>query len=116
MGARLLKGAAKKTVLEAGDGTTTATVLAYAILLEALKHEDLTIRELKTGIDLAVDEVIKYLDRRSVPVKGEMLDNVASISANNDTKIGGIIADAFRSVDLTGVVTMEITNNEESLQ
>lgn len=115
MGARLLKGAAKKTVLEAGDGTTTATVLAYAILLEALKHEDLTIRELKTGIDLAVDEVIKYLDRRSVPVKGEMLDNVASISANNDTKIGGIIADAFRSVDLTGVVTMEITNNEETI-
>ncbi len=114
MGARLIKQAAKKTVEEAGDGTTTATVLAYAILLEALKQEHISIRNLKTGIDLAVEEVVKYLERRSVPVKGDMLDNVASISANNDNKIGGIIAEAFRSVDLTGVVTMEISNNEET--
>lgn len=114
MGARLIKQAAKKTVEEAGDGTTTATVLAYAILLEALKQEHISIRDLKAGIDLAVEEVIKYLERRSVPVKGDMLHNVASISANNDIKIGGIIAEAFKSVDLTGVVTMEITNNEET--
>ena len=61
MGARLLKEAARKTVTEAGDGTTTATVLAHAILLEADKHKDLNSRQLKEGINLAVDKVVQYL-------------------------------------------------------
>jgi chaperonin GroEL len=96
MGATLLKEAARKTVQQAGDGTTTATVLAHSILEYAYKVSNKTnTRELKEGINSAV------------PVKGDMIDNIATISTNNDPELGKLIADAFRSVDLTGVVMME---------
>jgi chaperonin GroEL len=108
MGATLLKEAARKTVREAGDGTTTATVIAYAILKEAYKVSNKTnSRELKEGINLAVKKVIDYLQSVSVKVTGEMIDNVATISTNNDENLGKLIADAFRAVDNTGVVIME---------
>ena len=108
MGATLLKEAARKTVQQAGDGTTTATLLAYAILQEAYKVSDKTnSRVLKNGINSAVEKVIKYLEKISVSVKGEMIDQIATISTNNDPKLGKLIADAFRAVDLTGVVMME---------
>ena len=108
MGATLLKEAARKTVREAGDGTTTATVLAHSILTEAYKVADKTnSRELKEGINNATEKVIKYLESVSVPVKGDMIDQIATISTNNDPKLGSIIADAFRSVDNTGIVMME---------
>ena len=83
MGATLLKGAARKTVNEAGDGTTTATVLAHAILSEA-RSKDINTRELKEGINKAVDKVVKYLESISIPVKGDMIDDIATISTNND--------------------------------
>ena len=105
MGATLLKEAARKTVEEAGDGTTTATVLAEAILKEAVK-ENINTRELKQGINSAVKKVVKYLEKISIPVKGEMIDQVATISTNNDCELGQIIADAFRGVDETGIVTV----------
>ncbi len=112
MGATLLKEAARKTVQEAGDGTTTATVLAHAILEEAYKVADKTnSRELKNGINNAVGKVVKLLKLSSVDVKGDMIDQIATISTNNDPELGGIIADAFRAVDKTGVVMMETSSD-----
>jgi chaperonin GroEL len=112
MGATLLKEAARKTVQEAGDGTTTATVLAHAILLEAYKVADKTnSRELKDGINSAVEKTVKYLKSLTVDVKGSMIDQIATISTNNDPVLGEIIADAFRSVDNTGVVMMETASD-----
>ena len=108
LGCSLLKQAARKTVKEAGDGTTTATVLAHAILIEAYKLSSISnSREIKEGINKATDKVIKYLESISLPVKNDMIDQIATISTNNDNKLGKIIADAFRSVDNTGVVMME---------
>jgi chaperonin GroEL len=108
MGATLLKEAARKTVREAGDGTTTATVLAHSILTEAYKVSDKTnSRELKEGINKATKAVVKYLKKISVDVKGKMIDQIATISTNNDPELGKIIADAFRAVDNTGIVMME---------
>ena len=112
MGATLLKEAARKTVQEAGDGTTTATVLAHAILLEAYKVVDKTnSRELKDGINQAVKKVVKHLKSLSVDVKGQMIDQIATISTNNEPSLGKIIADAFRAVDNTGVVMMETASD-----
>jgi len=112
MGATLLKEAARKTVQEAGDGTTTATVLAHAILKEAYKVADKTnSRELKDGINKAVKNVVKFLQLSSIDVKGDMIDQIATISTNNDAKLGKVIADAFRAVDNTGVVMMETSSD-----
>ena len=112
MGATLLKEAARKTVKEAGDGTTTATVLAHSILSEAYKVADKTnSRELKNGINKAVKNVVKFLQLVSVDVKGDMIDQIATISTNNDAKLGKVIADAFRAVDNTGVVMMETASD-----
>tara|TARA_R110001592_G_scaffold168058_1_gene403864 strand:- start:5577 stop:7130 length:1554 start_codon:yes stop_codon:yes gene_type:complete len=116
MGSTLLKEAARKTVQEAGDGTTTATVLAHAILKEAYAvSEKKNAREIKDGINSAVEKVIKYLEELAVDVKGGMLDNIASISVNNDNELGSIIADAFRSVDNTGIVMMETAGDGKTV-
>ena len=115
MGATLLKEAARKTVKEAGDGTTTATVLAHSILTEAYEVlDDEGSRNMKLGINNAVDKVIKNLEENSVQVSGNMIDQVATISTNNDSELGGIIADAFRGVDETGIVTMEQTAESDT--
>ena len=113
MGATLLKQAAKQTVQDAGDGTTTATVLAHAILIEASKKEA-SVREIKEGINDGVDQVIEYLEDNSIKVSGDMIDQVASISTNNDKKLGLIIGKAFKEVDETGVVIMEPTTNTDT--
>ena len=110
MGATLLKEAARKTVKEAGDGTTTATVLAHAILKEAYKLENkFSLRDIKNGILSTTKKVLKYLQENSIPVTGDMIDQVATISTNNDPELGKIIADAFRSVGKNGVVVLEPT-------
>lgn len=115
MGARLLKEAARKTVKEAGDGTTTATVLAHAILQEAYAIQDtISQRDLKNGIEQTVEKVVEYLESIKVPVNGEMIDNIATISTNNDPVLGKIIADAFRAVGETGIVMMETSANAET--
>jgi chaperonin GroEL len=115
MGATLLKEAARKTVREAGDGTTTATVLAHAILKEAYKVSDKTnSRELKDGIVSATEKVVKYLQKNSTSVKGDMIDQIATISTNNDPELGKLIADAFRAVDNTGIVMMETSSSGET--
>jgi chaperonin GroEL len=108
MGSKLLKEAARKTVKEAGDGTTTATVLAHAILKEAHKVNDAqNTRDLKDGINVALEKVIKYLENVAKPVTGKVILDVATISANNDKELGKTIAEAFTKVDETGVVIME---------
>jgi chaperonin GroEL len=115
MGATLLKEAARKTVKEAGDGTTTATVLAHSILEEAYKLEGkLTSREIKKGILSTTQKVIEHLEKNSIPVQGDMIDQVATISTNNDPELGKIIADAFRSVGKNGVVVLEPTELSET--
>ena len=113
MGATLLKEAARKTVEQAGDGTTTATVLAEAILKEAVK-ENISTRDLKQGINSAVKKVVEYLDKVSVQVEGDMLNQVATISANNDKELGELISGAFEKVGKSGIVTMEESKDLES--
>jgi chaperonin GroEL len=115
MGATLLKEAARKTVKEAGDGTTTATVLAHSILSKAYEASKTdNIRVIKNGIDSAVEKVIKYLESKAIKVEGEMLNDVASISCNNDRELGCIIGAAFKEAGENGVVIMETTDAEET--
>ena len=117
MGATLLKEAARKTVREAGDGTTTATVLAHSILKNAYAIKDPNARKIKEGINAAVEKVIEYLENISITVDDKMLDQIATISTNNDAELGKLVGDAFRSVGNTGVVMMETSQDAEcSLQ
>tara|TARA_Y100000592_G_C5461358_1_gene314161 strand:+ start:221 stop:1768 length:1548 start_codon:yes stop_codon:yes gene_type:complete len=116
IGSTLIKQAAQRTVKDAGDGTTTATVLAEAIIDEFNKHSELdTLRNIKEGINLGVDNVIKYLKKQSKKISGKKIDQVATISANNDKELGDIISNAFKLVDETGVVIMEINDEPETL-
>ena len=114
MGATLLKEAARQTVKEAGDGTTTATVLAHSILLEAYAASNSGSREMKEGIESATKKVIGYLEKLAVPVEGDMINHVATISSNNDKELGNVIAGAFKQVGKNGVVTMEVSNDNET--
>ena len=108
MGATLIKEAAKNTVKEAGDGTTTATVIAHSLLTLANdKKYAATIRPIKEGILSAKDKVIKYLDDIAIKVEGSMLENVSAISCNNDKALGKIISQAYSKVGKDGVVLME---------
>ena len=114
MGATLLKEAARQTVKEAGDGTTTATVLAHSILLEAYATSNSGSREMKEGVESATKKVIEYLEKLAVPVEGNMVNHVATISSNNDKELGNVIAEAFKQVGKNGVVTMEVSNDSET--
>jgi len=92
MGAKLIKEAARKTVKEAGDGTTTATVLAHAILEEAYKAiKSENRRNIKEGINIAVNKVVTYLEDIAKEISGDKIKQVATISANNDIELGNII-------------------------
>ena len=106
MGATLLKEAARNTVKEAGDGTTTATVLAESLLKEVNKSKA-SAREIKAGIKSGLKKVNDYLDKISVKIEGDMLKSVSSISCNNDIELGEIIAEAYKQVGKDGVVLME---------
>ena len=110
MGARLLREIASKTSDEAGDGTTTATVLAQAIVREGNKAvaAGMNPMDLRRGVDLAIDAVIKYLQRRSRKV-GDSAEvaQVGTISANGETEIGDMIAKAMETVGHEGVITVE---------
>ena len=113
MGATLIKEAARNTVREAGDGTTTATVLAESLLKEVSKSEANT-REIKDGIKSGLKKVNDYLDKISVKIEGDMLESVSSISCNNDAELGEIIAEAYTKVGKDGVVLMEESPTEET--
>ncbi|MFK7781897.1 chaperonin GroEL [Psychroserpens sp.] len=111
MGAQMVKEVASKTNDLAGDGTTTATVLAQAIVKEGLKNvaAGANPMDLKRGIDKAVKAITENLDKQSKKVgnSSEMIKQVASISANNDDTIGELIAQAFGKVGKEGVITVE---------
>ena len=94
MGATLIKEAARNTVRDAGDGTTTATVLAEALIkqIDSATAEGLTIREIKDGVNKTLEDVIVYLNNKAIDVKGDMLKSVSAISCNNDKELGTIIA------------------------
>ena len=115
IGATLIKQAARNTVKEAGDGTTTATVLAHSLLKIANKNlNEEKVRELKSGIISGADKVKVYLDKTSTEVKGEMLQNVAIISCNNDKELGTKIGEAYEKVGKNGVVLMEDSETNET--
>jgi chaperonin GroEL len=116
MGATLIKEAARNTVKEAGDGTTTATVLAEALIkqIDTAIADGLTIREIKDGVNETLNSVIEYLDNITVEVEGDMLDAVSSISCNNDKELGRIIAEAYNKVGKSGVVLMEESPTEDT--
>ena len=111
MGAQMVKEVASKTNDIAGDGTTTATVLAQAIVREGLKNvaAGANPMDLKRGIDKAVTAVVANLKEQSKEVgdSTEMVKQVASVSANNDETIGSLIAEAFGKVGKEGVITVE---------
>ena len=110
MGARLVKEAASKTSDDAGDGTTTATVLAEALFRQGLKYvaAGVDANALVRGMRLAVEAATGAIDDLATPIKGKAdIQNVATISANNDAEIGKIMADAFEKVGKDGVITVE---------
>ena len=116
MGATLIKEAARNTVRDAGDGTTTATVLAEALIkqIDAAVADGLTIREIKDGVNKTLDEVISYLNDTAIDVEGDMLKSVSAISCNNDKELGAIIAEAYDKVGKQGVVLMEESESEDT--
>jgi len=117
MGAQLVKEVASKTSDIAGDGTTTATVLAQAIYGQGLRYvtagDNPTM--IKKGIDKAVEEIVKELKKLSRDVSGEMIAQVGAISANNDESIGKIIAEAMDKVGKDGVITVEEAKGLETV-
>jgi len=109
MGAQMVKEVASKTSDVAGDGTTTATVLAQAIFREGVKTVAAGANPMavKRGIERAVAAAVDKVKELSKPVKGEMIAQVATVSANNDSTIGNIIAEAMKKVGKDGVITVE---------
>jgi chaperonin GroEL len=109
MGVQLVKEVASKTSDVAGDGTTTATVLAQAIFREGVRNVTAGAdpMALKRGIDVAVGEAVRKIQSMAKPVKGDMIAQVGTISANNDPQIGEIIAEAMDKVGKDGVITVE---------
>jgi chaperonin GroEL len=118
MGAQMVKEVASKTNDLAGDGTTTATVLAQAIVKEGLKNvaAGANPMDLKRGIDKAVAAIVKDLEKQATKVgnSSEMIKQIASISANNDEQIGDLIAKAFGKVGKEGVITVEEAKGTET--
>ena len=118
LGAQMIKEVASKTADKAGDGTTTATVLAQSIIDEGFKMASTGINpvELKRGIDIAVRIVTKYINSitTSVDESDEMIKHVATISANNDTEIGELIAEAIKKVKKEGIITVQEANSIET--
>jgi len=109
MGAQMLREVASKTSDVAGDGTTTATVLAQIIFREGVKAVTSGVNPMamKRGIDKAVEIVVQAVQKMSKPVSGDMIAQVGTISANGDDTIGGLIAEAMKKVGKDGVMTVE---------
>jgi chaperonin GroEL len=116
MGATLIKEAARNTVKEAGDGTTTAIVLAESLIknVNHEKYHDNTTREIKEGINSGLKKVNDYLKENALEIKGDMLKSVSSISCNNDNALGEIISEAYERVGKDGVVLMEESDTENT--
>jgi len=117
-GAQLVKSVASKTGDDAGDGTTTATILAQAIIQEGLKNVTAGANpmDLKKGIDKAVAGVVNYIKNNSEKVEDnyDKIEQVATVSANNDPEIGKLLADAMRKVSKDGVITIEESKSRDT--
>ena len=116
MGAQFVREVASKTNDDAGDGTTTATVLSYALVREGIKSVAAGMRpiEIKRGMDKAVKIAVDEIKKNAKPVKGaDDITNIATISANNDAEIGKMLADAIEKVGKDGVITVEESKNME---
>lgn len=116
MGAQFVREVASKTNDDAGDGTTTATVLSYALVREGIKSVAAGMRpiEIKRGMDKAVKLAVEEIKKNAKPVKGaDDITNIATISANNDPEIGKMLADAIEKVGKDGVITVEESKNME---
>jgi len=99
IGATLVKEAASKTVEEAGDGTTTATVLAHSILQQFHEYDGWeSLRNIKKGIDHSTEKVLEYLEKIKIPADDKLIKHVAKISCNNDETLGNLIAEAYEKV------------------
>jgi chaperonin GroEL len=116
MGAQMVREVASKTSDVAGDGTTTATLLAQAIFREGVRTvaAGASPMALKRGIDKAVEAVVAEIQRLSREVKGDMITQVGTISANNDKQVGSIIAEAMKKVGKDGVITVEESKTMET--
>src|SRR3979411_260824 len=116
MGAQMVKEVASKTSDVAGDGTTTATVLAQAIFREGVKTVAAGANPMavKRGIERAVVAVTEQIKKLAKPVNGDMIAQVATVSANDDSTIGNIIADAIKKVGKDGVITVEESKTMET--
>ena len=118
-GAQLVKSVASKTGDDAGDGTTTATVLAQAILTEGMKNvaSGANPLDVKRGIDKAVAKVVESIKAQAEQVEEsyEKIEQVATISANNDAEIGKLIADGMRAVSVDGVITIEDAKGRDTV-
>ena len=116
MGAQMVREVASKTSDVAGDGTTTATVLAQAIFREGVKTvaAGASPTALKRGIERAVEVAVEEIKKLHKDVKGDMIAQVGTISANNDKQIGGIIAEAMKKVGKDGVITVEESKTMET--
>src|SRR5437016_13885027 len=117
MGAQMVRGVASKTSDAAGDGTTTATVLAQTIVREGAKAvaAGMNPMDLKRGIERAVDVVVKDIEKRSKKVStNDEIQQVGTVSANNDTEIGKMIAEAMQKVGNEGVITVEEAKSLET--
>ena len=117
-GAQLVKSVASKTGDDAGDGTTTATILTQAIVTEGLKNVTAGANpmDLKRGIDKAVKAVVEYIQNNAEKVDDnyDKIEQVATVSANNDPEIGKLLADAFRKVSKDGVITIEESKSRDT--
>ena len=116
MGAQMVREVASKTCDVAGDGTTTATVLAQAIFHEGVRTvaAGANPMALKRGIEKAVERSVEEIKRLSKPVKGDMIAQVGTVSANGDQTIGNIIAEAMDKVGKDGVITVEESKTMET--
>lgn len=117
-GAQLVKSVASKTGDDAGDGTTTATILTQAIVSEGLKNVTAGANpmDLKRGIDKAVNAVVDYIKSNAEQVGDnyDKIEQVATVSANNDPEIGKLLADAMRKVSKNGVITIEESKSRDT--
>ena len=118
IGAKLIKEVASQTQDKAGDGTTTATLLAQLMITDGLKNITAGSNpiEIKKGMEAATEKIVEFLKKKSTLVKDkERIRQVATISANNDDKIGELIADAMEKVGNKGVITVEEAKSIENI-
>jgi chaperonin GroEL len=116
LGVNMLRQASRQTATKAGDGTTTSTVLAQSIIKNYFKlnGDEFSFRDIKSGMDQFVKHVVNFLNKKALPVDDKRLNQVSTISCNNDKSLGNFIAQAFEAAGDNGVVTMESSPTNET--